>query len=185
MDMTGLMAEQNRSGEADRQSAEIRADSEAELTRLVEKFSGLVFRVALCHVKDPADADDIMQDVFLALYTCKKGFADDEHIKAWLIRVTVNKCTNLLRSCRRRLSVPIENAEELPFQPKERFTLIPQLMKLNPKYRSVLYMFYYEDFPVGKIAELLGEKQSTITTRLARGRNKLRELLIKEGYDEF
>lgn len=185
MDMIGLTAERGYPGEAAGQNGEIQVDSEAELTRLVEKFSGLVFRVALCHVKNPADADDIMQDVFLALYTSKKFFTDDEHIKAWLIRVTVNKCTNLLHSCGRRLSVPLENAEEIPFLPKEKFSLIPQLMKLKPKYRMVLYMFYYEDFPISRIAELLGEKQSTVTTRLARGRTKLRELMIKEGYDEF
>ncbi|MGN1338818.1 MAG: RNA polymerase sigma factor, partial [Oscillospiraceae bacterium] len=179
MDMTGLTAECGLSAEADSQTGKLRADSEAELSRLVEKFSGLVFRVALCHVKNPADADDIMQDAFLALYSSKKSFTDEEHIKAWLIRVTVNKCKNLLRSCGRRLSVPLETAEEVPFLPKERFSLLPQLMKLKPKYRVVLYMFYYEDYSVGRIAELLGEKQSTVTTRLARGRNKLRELLIK------
>ena len=185
MDMTGLTSERGRPKEADAQTMLIRVDSDAELTRLVEKFSGLVFRVALCHAKNPADADDVMQDVFLALYTSRRGFADDEHIKAWLIRVTVNKCKNLLKSCGRRLSVPLENAEEVQFPPKERFSLIPQLMKLKPKYRVVLYMFYYEDYPVGRIAELLGEKQSTVTTRLARGRKMLRELLTKEGYDEF
>lgn len=162
----------------------LRADTETELTRIVEKFSGIVFRLAYCHVNNHQDADDIMQDVFLALYTSRREFNDDEHIKAWLIRVTVNRCTNLLKSCRRRLSVPLENAEEIPFQPREKFTLLPQLMKLKQKYRIVLYMFYYEDFPVSRIAEILGEKPSTVTTRLSRGRNQLRELLIKEGYDE-
>lgn len=159
-------------------------DSEAELTRIVEKFSGIVYRVAYCHVNDRQDADDITQDVFLALFMSRREFTDDEHIKAWLIRVTVNRCTNLLKSCRRRLSVPLENAEEIPFQPKEQGTLLPTLMKLKQKYRIVLYMFYYEDFPVSRIAEILGEKPSTVTTRLSRGRDKLRELLIKEGYDE-
>ena len=159
-------------------------DSEAELTRIVEKFSGIVYRVAYCHVNDRQDADDITQDVFLALFMSRREFTDDEHIKAWLIRVTLNRCTNLLKSCRRRLSVPLENAEEIPFQPNEKFTLLPQLMKLKRKYRIVLYMFYYEDFPVSRIAEILGEKPSTVTTRLSRGREQLRELLLKEGYDE-
>lgn len=85
----------------------------------------------------------------------------------------------------RRLTVPLDNAEDIEFRQNERFTLVPQLMKLNPKYRVVLYMFYYEDYSVSRIAAYLGEKQSTVTTRLSRGRNKLRELLIKEGYDEF
>ncbi len=161
-----------------------RVDNEAELTRIVEKFSGIVFRVAYCHVNNHQDADDITQDVFLALMTCRREFADDEHIKAWLIRVTVNRSINLLRSCRRRLSVPLDNAEEIPFLPKEKFTLLPQLMKLKPKYRVVLYMFYYEDYTVSRIAAVLGEKSTTVTTRLSRGRDQLKELLIKEGYNE-
>lgn len=192
MELTGFKPELRSAPEqqmpadaAANESVFSRADGEAELTRLVEKYSGMVFRVAFCHVKNHADADDIMQDVFLALYTSRKKFTDDEYIKAWLIRVTINKCNNLLRSCRRRLSVPLENAEEIPFQPKERVTLLPQLMKLKPKYRIVLYMFYYEDYSVSRISEILGEKTSAVTTRLSRGRDQLRELLIKEGYDEF
>lgn len=185
MEVTEFSSERRLSADADRHDAGIRTDIEQELTRLVEKFSGLVFRVAMCHVKNPADADDIMQEAFLALYTSRSSFADDEHIKAWLIRVTVNKCKNLLRSCGRRMTVPLDNAEEIEFRQNERFTLVPQLMKLKPKYRVVMYLFYYEDYSVSQIAEYLGEKQSTVTTRLSRGRNKLRELLIKEGYDEF
>lgn len=185
MDITELEPARRQAARAIHSGSAARVDSEAELTRIVEKFSGIVFRVAYCHLNDRQDADDITQDVFLALYTSRREFTDDEHIKAWLVRVTVNRCINMLKSCRRRLSVPLENAEEIPFQPREKFTLLPQLMKLERKYRIVLYMFYYEDYPVCRIAEILGEKPSTVTTRLSRGRNKLRELLIKEGYDEY
>ncbi|HBJ25566.1 MAG TPA: hypothetical protein DDY65_06035, partial [Ruminococcaceae bacterium] len=73
---------------------------EQELTRLVEKFSGTVYRAAYCCLRNSADADDITQDAFLALYTSSAEFTGDEHIRAWLIRVAINRCRNLLRSLR-------------------------------------------------------------------------------------
>lgn len=156
-----------------------------ELTEHIQRYSGLVYRIAFCYLKNQADADDIMQDVFLALYTYDKGFRDDEHIKAWLIRVTTNKCKNLLNSLRYRMSLPIEAAENISAEQGAQNDIMPIILRLPPKYRIVMYMFYYEDLPVARIAETLGIKRSAVTTRLSRGRKLLKELLIKEGYDEF
>lgn len=157
-----------------------------ELTRLVEKFSGTVYRAAYCCLRNSADADDITQDTFLALYTSDVEFTGDEHIKAWLIRVAVNRCRNLLRSFRYRRSVPLEEIAEFPAEePQSRDSFLPVIMQLKPKYRVALYMFYYEDMPVKQIAEILGEKPTAVTTRLARARQQLKQLLIKEGYDEY
>lgn len=158
---------------------------EQELTRLAEKFSGTVYRAAYCCLHNSADADDITQDTFLALYTSDVEFTADEHIKAWLIRVALNRCRNLLRSFRHRTTVPLDEAGELPAEPQRHASLLPVIMKLKPKYRVVLYMFYYEDMPVRQIAEILGEKPTAVTTRLARARQQLKQLLIKEGYDEY
>ncbi len=156
-----------------------------ELTEHIQRYSGLVYRIAFCYLKNQADADDIMQDVFLALYTYDKGFRDDEHIKAWLIRVTTNKCKNLLNSFQYRMSLPIEAAENISVEQGAQNDIMPIILRLPPKYRIVMYMFYYEDLPVARIAETLGIKRSAVTTRLSRGRKLLKELLIKEGYDEF
>lgn len=158
---------------------------EQELTRLVEKFSGTVYRAAYCCLRNAEDADDIMQDTFLALYTSGVSFTGDEHIKAWLIRVALNRCKNLLRSSRRRKIVPLEEAGELSTEPVHNDSLLPVIMQLKPKYRVALCMFYYDDIPVKKIAEILGEKPTAVTTRLARARRQLKKLLIKEGYDEY
>ncbi len=158
--------------------------NEEEFIRLAEKFRGTVYRVAFCYVRNQADAEDIMQEVFLKLYT-SGGFADDEHTKAWLIRVTINRCKSLLRSSWHRLSLPLEAAENLPSEQSQEDSLLPLLLKLKPKYQAVMYMFYYEDYSVKDIAAILGESKSAITTRLARGRKQLRELLIKEGYYEL
>lgn len=161
---------------------------EQELTRLVKKFSGTVYRATYCCLRNSADADDITQDVFLALYTSDVEFAGDEHIKAWLIRVAMNRCKNLLRSFRRRTTVPLDEAGDIPAESgraDKSDSLLPVIMKLKPKYRVVLYMFYYEDMPVSQIADTLGEKPSAVTTRLSRARQQLKQLLIKEGYDEY
>lgn len=158
---------------------------EQELTRLVEKFSGTVYRAAYCCLHNSADADDMTQEAFLALYTSGTEFSSDEHIKAWLIRVAVNRCRNLLRSFRYRTTVPLDEAGELPAEYERRDSILPLVMKLKPDYRVVLYMFYYEDMPVKQIAGILGEKTTAVTTRLARARQKLKQLLEKEGYDEY
>lgn len=158
---------------------------EQELTRLVEKFSGTVYRAAYCCLHNSADADDITQDTFLALYTSGVEFTGDEHIKAWLLRVALNRCRNVLRSLRHRTTVPLEEVGELSAQPEQHDSLLPVIMKLKPKHRIVLYMFYYEDIPIKRIAEILGEKTTTVTSRLSRARHKLKQLLIKEGYDEY
>lgn len=158
---------------------------EKELTRLVEKFSGTVYRAAYCCLRNRADADDITQEAFLALYTSDTEFTGDEHIKAWLIRVAVNRCRNLLRSARYRTIVPLDEAGEIPAAPGKPDSILPVIMKLRPKYRVALYMFYYEDMPVKQISEVLGEKPTAVTTRLARARQQLKQLLIKEGYDEY
>lgn len=158
---------------------------EQELTRLVEKFSGTVYRAAYCCLRNSADADDITQDTFLALYTSGVEFTGDEHIKAWLLRVALNRCRNVLRSFRYRTTVPLEEVGELSAEPERHDSLLPVIMKLKPKHRIVLYMFYYEDIPIRRIAEILGEKTTTVTSRLSRARQKLKQLLIKEGYDEY
>ena len=81
--------------------------------------------------------------------------------------------------------MPLDEAGELPAEYERRDSILPLVMKLKPDYRVVLYMFYYEDMPVKQIAGILGEKPTAVTTRLARARQKLKQLLEKEGYDEY
>lgn len=153
--------------------------TEGEFMRLVGLYRETVFRAAYCCLKSYAEAEDITQEVFLSLYTYSGDFNDDSHIKAWLLRVTINKCRNLLKSCFKRLSVPLDEAADKAVYPEES-GIIHLVMSLKPKLRTPLYMYYYEEYSVKEIAALLGEKETTITTRLSRGRKKLKELLIKE-----
>ncbi len=159
--------------------------TEQEFSRLIGLYRETVFRVAYCYTKSYADSEDISQEVFLKLYTSEQHFEADANVKAWLITVTANRCKNLLKSRWYRLSEPLTEQADTPvFMEKEDFVL-PILMTLKPKIRTVLYMYYYEEYSVKEICLLLGESKTAITTRLMRGRRQLKELLIKEGYDEL
>lgn len=153
--------------------------TESEFIRLVSLYRQTVFRAAYCCLKSYSEAEDITQEVFLALYTYSGAFNDDSHIKAWLLRVTVNKCRNFLKSAFRRFSVPLEEAADRTVFTEDN-ELLETVMRLKPKLRTPLYMYYYEDYSVKEIAELLCEKETTITTRLSRGRQKLKEFLTRE-----
>ncbi len=156
---------------------------EWELTRYVELYKNTVYHIALCYTKNHADAEDITQEAFLKLYTSEKIFSNDEHVKAWLINVTANSSKNLLKSGWRRFSEPLEAAEGIAAEPKRNASeLLTLLMKLKPENRTVLYMYYYEDYSVKEIAEILRKSQSVVTSRLSRGRKQLKRLLAEEGY---
>ena len=158
--------------------------TEGDFMELVKQYRQTVFRAAYCQLRSYSESEDITQEVFLALYTYEGCFNDDSHIKAWLLRVTVNKCRNLLKSAFRRYVVPLDEAADKAAFAEEN-ELLNVVMTLKPKLRTPLYMYYYEEYSVKEIAELLGEKETTITTRLSRGRQKLKALLTKEEKDEL
>lgn len=159
--------------------------TEQEFTQLIDQYGGTVFRTAMCYVKNKSYAEDIVQDVFLKLYTYDGEFESDEHVKAWLIRITANCCKNLLKSHWYRLYEPIENAENMQAEQTEENGLLSLIMKLKRKNRIVLYMHYYEGYSVKEIAEVMGMTETAVTSQLYRGRKQLKELLIKGGYDEL
>lgn len=158
--------------------------TEQEFSRLIGLYRETVFRVAYCYTKSYADSEDIAQEVFLKLYTSDENFEADENVRAWLITVTANRCKNLLKSYWYRFSLPLTEVKEQSYYEAED-NILPLMMKLKPKVRTVLYMYYYEEYPVKDIAAILGESKTAVTTRLMRGRRQLKDLLIKEGYHEL
>ncbi len=145
----------------------------------IRLYHGAVYRLALSYTKNIADAEDITQEAFLRLYKYDGIFAADENCKAWLIRVTVNLSKNLLKSCwftRRE-----ELNENIPCKDNEDRGVFDCVMALPPKYRVVIHLYYYEGYSVKEIAGMLGVTASNVTTKLARGRKKLKEILLKEG----
>lgn len=151
----------------------------------VRQYQDMVYRVALHVTGSPQDAEDTVQEVFLRLYTQRTAFDGPEHQRRWLIRVTVNLCRDLLRSpWRRRRASLTEVPDEPVFDREEQGELYREVMALPEKYRTVLYLFYYEEMTVREIGEILGLRTSAVTTRLQRARAKLREQLTEVWQDE-
>ena len=107
--------------------------SDSEFLRIINLYQKTVYSVAYCFVKNTYDADDITQDIFLKLYTYKGSFNDDEHIKAWLIRCTVNECKSLLSSVRRKFTEPLSAAESMvaPSANEEDMMFLNDIVALN------------------------------------------------------
>ncbi|MDO4864807.1 MAG: RNA polymerase sigma factor [Ruminococcus sp.] len=148
------------------------------------KYGDTVLRAAYACCGSYAEAEDITQDVFLLLHAKPKSFNDDEHLKAWLLRVTINKCKNLRRSFRisRTGSLEAEEASSASYEMKtEDSSVLAQIQQLPKKYASVIYLYYYEGYNTREIADMQGKSENTVSSLLRRGREKLRLELEKEG----
>ena len=146
--------------------------------RLVERYSPMLLRLACTRLDDPADAEDIVQEVFLKLLTARPLFRDSEHEKAWLIRTTLHRASDLRRSAARR-NVPLEEAAQAA-APQAGSELLTAVRALPEPYSAVIHLYYYEGYSIKEIAKLLGVPTPTVGTRLARGRERLRRLLKED-----
>ena len=153
----------------------------AQAEYLVYTYSDLILRLSYTYLNSTCDAQDICQTVFLKLLQAPRSFDNTEHERAWIIRTTVNLCKDLLKKHWRRTTVTLDAAEHVPAPEPEEGSLAAALELLPPKYRTVLYLYYYEGYSAKEIAALLGEKPATIFTRLDRGRQKLRTYLEQEA----
>lgn len=148
---------------------------------LAEQYKDTVFRVALNYLGNTYDADDIVQNVFMKLFLRKRPFENDNHARYWLIRVTVNSCKDFLKSSWKSKNVFLDEVElPVSFEEPEQEDLYKAVMALPEKYRTVLYLFYYEDFTIKEIARLMKMNVSSVTTRLSRARKQLKEALKDE-----
>ena len=139
------------------------------------KYFDTVYRLALARTKDSAIADDVCQEVFLKYIKSDKQFESEEHVKAWLIRVTINCSKSVFTSSWFKKTRPL--SEELVFNTPEKNDIYHSVMKLPKKYSTVIHLFYYEDMPIAEIARLLNTKESTVKSHLFRARNLLKEHL--------
>ena len=142
------------------------------------RYSDMIYRVALHRLKAPEDAEDILQDVCLALMTSDPP-DEEEHLKRWLIRVTLNKCRNLKRSFWRRNRESLDSYTHLVAEPIE--TVPEEIYELPDNYRIIIYLYYFEEYNVREIAEILGRNENTVKSSLQRARKKLKKILTEEG----
>ena len=147
-----------------------------EFALAVERYADMIFRVAYSTLRRREDAEDVMQDVLLKLYRADRPFDSEEHRKAWLIRVAVNESRKAARRYRR--AAPLEELPETAaFDRSEDRELFLAVMALPEKYRTAVYLHYYEGYSVREVAALTGSRESTVQTRLARARELLRKAL--------
>lgn len=147
---------------------------------IVEQYSDMVTRVAIMNVKNIDDAKDCYQDVFMKLYCCNKKFDSPEHIKAWLIRVTINECKDYQKQFWKR---NIDIDEVIVGKQDEKLVILPLVMKLTSKYRNVLYLYYYEGYSTNEIAKILKKNCNTVKSYLIRGRKLLKKKLGDDFYE--
>lgn len=153
--------------------------SELDKRAVVEKCFDMIYKLALSQTKDRDSADDVVQEVFLRFLKSDKNFESDEHIKAWLIRVTINCSHNVFSNSWAQKTTPL--TEDIVFDTEEKGDVYYAVLELPQKYRAVIHLFYYEDMSIEEIARALGSNDSTVKSQLSRGRKMLREKL-EGGY---
>ena len=148
---------------------------------LFEKYQDNLYIIAFNVCKNAEDAKDVVQDTFIQYYSAKKEFDNEQHIRAWLIRVAINKAKNMNRTFWRKNKMSLEDyMETLTFETPESSELFEAAMSLPEKYRIVVHLFYYEDYSIHEIAGILKLSESNVKVRLSRARSLLREKLQEE-----
>jgi RNA polymerase sigma-70 factor (ECF subfamily) len=145
----------------------------------METYFKTVFRVSLGYVKNIHDAQDITQNVFFKLYRHRKGFADDEAEKAWLIRTAINESKDLLKSSWRKNRGDLD--ESLVAPENGDLGVYEYVKQLKPAYRTVIYLYYYEGYSTKECADILKKPISTVKMQLQRSRKYLKEIIESEG----
>lgn len=151
--------------------------TQEEFVRALERYGDMVYRVAFSALGRREDAEDVSQEAFLKLWRADKAFESPEHMRFWLIRVTVNECRRAMRWYRRHLTVE-EVPEPGPAEPEGE--LLETVMELPEKLRTAAYLFYYEGYSTREIARLTSCPEATVRSRLARARKKLRDIMEEE-----
>ncbi len=145
---------------------------------IVQTYSDTLIRIAVQQTKNMAEAEDIVQEVYLKLMRQKKPFAHEAHLKAWLIKVTFNKCKDYFKSSRVKKTVPM--TEEMTFIAKEEQMVLTEIFELPSEERVIVYLHYYEGYTTAEIADLLEINVNTVGSKLRRARMKLKTIL-EEG----
>lgn len=156
-------------------------DKNKYLEKMIEKYSDMVYRLALTRTKSKENSEDVYQDVFLRLSKKLPDFESEQHEKAWLIRVTINCSKNLLSS--KFLKYKEELKDDITFETKERHDIYYAVQELPLKYRTIIHLYYYENYKINEISKILNIKENTIKSNLSRAREKLKQK-VEGGIEE-
>ena len=142
---------------------------------VIEKYSDMVYRIALTRSGTIENAEDIFQEVFIKFSEKKPNFNNEEHEKAWFIRVAINLSKNINKSAWNRRVITLD--ESITFENKEETNVFSVVAELPQNYKTVIYLSYYEGYKVKEIAEIMNKREGTIKTWLYRAREILKQKL--------
>lgn len=158
--------------------------SKISFEEAVLTFSDTVYRVAFNILKNQEDSKDCMQNVFLRYYKKQNTFESEEHIKAWLIRVTVNESRRLLSQNAKVQKVSLDEVANTLFaENSEETNIFKKVMSLDEKYRTVILLYYYEGYDIKEIAHILKRNYATVRTQLSRARELLKNQIKEDFYE--
>lgn len=160
-----------------------KAYDEETLDLAFEKHSDMVMRICYINLRNSEDAKDVFQEVFIKLFTVDKKFDSDEHMKAWLIRVAINKCNDLHKSFWNKNTQSISDLE-IVFNQKNETDVMDAVLSLPQKYKDPIYLHYYEGYTVPEISTIIGQKENTVYSNLHRAKKELREKLGDDTYEK-
>ena len=146
---------------------------------IIRKYADMIYRIAMHNLSNPSDAEDIVQEVSLALLTKCPDDKDDIAVKHWLIRVTINKCKSFHRQFWQRKRESIDDYLHLE-APHQR-GVMDEVLELPKKERNIIYLYYYERYSIRDIAEILHINANTVSSHLQRARKKLKSILTEGG----
>ncbi|MCH5268532.1 MAG: sigma-70 family RNA polymerase sigma factor [Lachnospiraceae bacterium] len=158
--------------------------SRTEIENIIEKYGNTIYRAAYVQVKNRAQADDVFQEVCIKLLRQKKQIGNEEHLKAWLLKATNDCCKDYWKSawCRKvTVDHQLVQEERESYGAETTGYLTECMQQLPYKYRMILHLFYYEEYSIREIAKMLHMKENTVSSRLSRGREKLKQIFQKGG----
>jgi len=157
------------------ESSPCKTEYKDSIDEVLSLYADRIYRIAFARLKNQSDAEDIVQEVFMRYISYENTFSNEEHRKAWLIRVTINCTNSLLRSAWFKRTTALNEDIPIHMEESESNELVKEVMKLPEKYRIVIHLFYYEDLSIKEIAAMLNMKESVVKTRLHRARNLLKD----------
>lgn len=158
--------------------------SENEIYQAIEQYSDMIRRLCMIHLKNYHDTQDIFQTVFLKYALSSVIFENQQHEKAWFIRVTINACKDLLKNFFRTHVISIDEVSKQLFElSSDNIDVLEAVRSLPPKYKNVVYLHYYEGYTAPEIANILHKNVNTIYTYLTRSKKVLYEKLGGDGYE--
>lgn len=143
---------------------------------IVRQYADMVYKIAFNYARNKTDADDIFSETFLKFFKKSRNFENEEHRKAYLIRMTINCAKTFFSKNRRNVQLEERLAEsyDQTFRANE---VLEKVMELPEKYRVVIHLFYYEDYSISQISKVLDLNENTVKTHLMRGKQKLKPML--------